>query len=148
MKDSYISYYELLTRIKEGNIPPKIILHLVPNKSVEYISDYAYANSEFIGYERLKDEEADENYSYHLGDCFLESTMFDKVIETIEEEKEIEKIDNEHDFYCYTRYDSFKNDIDKVLYLINGINATNDRITDTNLKLNELIDEVKKLKEE
>lgn len=92
MKDSYISYYELLTRIKEGNIPPKIILHLVPNKSVEYISDYDYANSEFIGYEILKDEEADENYSYHLGDCFLESAMFDKVIEIIEEEKEIEKI--------------------------------------------------------
>lgn len=92
MKDSYISYYELLTRIKEGNIPPKIILHLVPNKSVEYISDYESVNSEFIGYEILKDEEADENYSYHLGDCFLESTMFDKVIEIIEEEKEIEKI--------------------------------------------------------
>lgn len=148
MKDSYISYYELLTRIKEGNIPPKIILHLVPTKSVEYISYYDYINSEFFGYKILKDEEADENYSYHLVDCFLESTMFDNVIEIIEEEKEIEKIDNEHDFYCYTRYDSFKNDIDKVLYLINGINATNDRITDTNLKLNELIDEVKKLKEE
>lgn len=72
--------------------------------------------------------------------------MYDFV--PIEEEKEIEKIDNEHDYYCYTRYDSFENDIDKVLYLINGINATNDRITDTNLKLNELIDEVKKLKEE
>ena len=38
--------------------------------------------------------------------------------ELIEEEKEIEKIDNKHDFYCYTRYDSFENDIDKVLYLI------------------------------
>ena len=148
MKDNYISYYELLTMVKKDNIPPKIILHLVPNKSVEYISYYDYADSEFFGYKILKDEKADENYSYHLGDCFLESTMFDKVIEIIEEEKEIEKIDNEHDFYCYTRYDSFKNDIDKVLYLINGINATNDRITDTNLKLNELIDEVKKLKEE
>lgn len=92
MKDSYISYYELLTRIKEGNIPPKIILHLVPTKSVEYISYYDYINSEFFGYKILKDEEADENYSYHLVDCFLESAMFDKVIEIIEEEKEIEKI--------------------------------------------------------
>lgn len=92
MKDSYISYYELLTMIKERDIPPKIILHLVPDKSVEYVSNYDYINSEFIGYEILKDKEADENYSYHLGDCFLESTMFDKVIETIEEEKEIEKI--------------------------------------------------------
>lgn len=92
MKDSYISYYELLTRIKERNIPPKIILHLVPNKSVEYISDYDYVNSEFISYEILNDKDKDENYSYHLGDCFLEGTMFDRVIEIVEEEKEIEKI--------------------------------------------------------
>lgn len=148
MKDSYISYYELLTRIKERNIPQLLILHLVPTKSVEYIPDYDYVSDKLVGYEILNDKDEDENYSYHLGDCFLESTMFYKVIEIIEEEKEIEKIDNEHDFYCYTRYDSFKNDIDKVLYLINGINATNDRITDTNLKLNELIDEVKKLKED
>lgn len=81
-------------------------------------------------------------------DFYTEGNCLNDEVEIIEEEKEIEKIDNEHDFYCYTRYDSFKNDIDKVLYLINGINATNDRITDTNLKLNELIDEVKKLKEE
>lgn len=97
MKNNYISYYELLTMIKERDIPPRIILHLVPDKSVEYISDYDYSDSEFIGCEILKDKEADENYHYHLGDCFLESTMFDKVIEPInylpfEEEKEIEKI--------------------------------------------------------
>lgn len=92
MKDSYISYYELLTRIKEGNIPQLLILHLVPTKSVEYVPYYDYVSDKLVGYEILNDKDEDENYSYHLGDCFLESAMFDKVIETIEEEKEIEKI--------------------------------------------------------
>ena len=92
MKDNYISYYELLTMVKEGNIPQLLILHLVPTKSVEYIPDYDYVSDKLVGYEILNDKDEDENYSYHLGDCFLESTMFDKVIEIIEEEKEIEKI--------------------------------------------------------
>ena len=92
MKDNYISYYELLTMVKEGNIPQLLILHLVPTKSVEYVPDYDYVSDKLVGYEILNDKDEDENYSYHLGDCFLESTMFDKVIEIIEEEKEIEKI--------------------------------------------------------
>lgn len=92
MKDSYISYYELLTRIKEGNIPQLLILHLVPTKSVEYVPDYDYVSDKLVGYEILNNKDEDENYSYHLGDCFLEGTMFDNVIEIIEEEKEIEKI--------------------------------------------------------
>lgn len=139
MKDSYISYYELLTRIKEGNIPQLLILHLVPNKSVEYISDYDYANSEFIGYEILKDEEADENYSYHLVDCFLESTMFDKVIEIIEEEKEIEKLKIEQDTPNSNYY--IKNEYGTKCYLTKHSKMIAE-------KVNELIDEVKKLKED
>ena len=138
MKNNYISYYELLTRIKERNIPPKIILHLVPNKSVEYISDYDYVNSEFIGYEILKDEEVDENYSYHLGDCFLENTMFDKVIEIIEEEKEIEKLKIEQDTPNSNYY--IKNEYGTKCYLTKHSKMIAE-------KVNELIDEVKKLKE-
>lgn len=92
MKNNYISYYELLTMVNEGNIPQLLILHLVPNKSVEYIPDYDYVSDKLVGYEILNDKDEDENYSYYLVDCFLESTMFDKVIEIIEEEKEIEKI--------------------------------------------------------
>ena len=132
MKNNYISYYELLTRIKEGNIPQLLILHLVPTKSVEYISDYDYINSEFIGYEISKDEEADENYSYHLGDCFLESTMFDKVIEIIEEEKEIEKITIREKTIGFPNGEWTARNMDKAFAV----------------KINELIDEVKKLKED
>lgn len=129
-----ITIYELLGLIIEGKAP----------KTIKY-DDYIWTlRKQFNDYWN--------DISYLITNGFEEwensKNFLNETIEIIEEEKEIEKIDNEHDYYCYTRYDSFKNDIDKVLYLINGINATNDRITDTNLKLNELIDEVKKLKEE
>ena len=139
MKDNYISYYELLTRIKERNIPQLLILHLVPNKSVEYISDYDYSDSEFIGYEILKDEEADENYSYYLVDCFLEGTMFDKVIEIVEKEKEIEKLKIEQDTKNSNYY--IKNEYGTKCYLTKHSKMIAE-------KVNELIDEVKKLKED
>ena len=139
MKDNYISYYELLTMVKEGNIPQLLVLHLVQNKSVEYVPDYDYVNSELIGYEILKDEEADENYSYHLGDCFLEGTMFENVIEIIEEEKEIEKIKIEQDTPNSNYY--IKNEYGTKCYLTKHSKMIAE-------KVNELIDEVKKLKEE
>ena len=132
MKDNYISYYELLTRIKERNIPQLLILHLVPTKSVEYISDYDYVSDKLVGYEILNDKDEDENYSYYLGDCFLESTMFDKVIEIIEEEKEIEKLQKPtlDEYIHITGEDLYKQDM---------------KLYD---KIDELIDEVKKLKED
>ena len=130
MKNNYISYYELLTMVKEGNIPQLLILHLVPTKSVKYISDYDYVNSELIGYEILNDKDEDENYRYYLGDCFLESTMFDKVIEIIEEEKEIEH---------YNLVVNSNNMIDKIIaYNFEHINE----------ELEWLVREVKKLKKE
>lgn len=132
MKDSYISYYELLTRIKEGNIPQLLILHLVPTKSVEYIPDYDYVSDKLVGYEILNDKDEDENYRYYLVDCFLEGTMFDKVIEIIEEEKEIEKLQKPtlDEYIHITGEDLYKQDM---------------KLYD---KIDELIDEVKKLKEE
>lgn len=130
MKDSYISYYELLTRIKEGNIPQLLILHLVPTKSVEYVPDYDYVSDKLVGYEILNDKDEDENYSYHLVDCFLEGTMFDNVIEIIEEEKDIEH---------YNLVDNSNNMTDKIIaYNFEHINE----------ELEWLVREVKKLKKE
>lgn len=129
-----ITIYELLGLIKDDKAP----------KTIKYDDYILTLRKQFNDYWN--------DISYLITNGFEEwensKNFLNETIEIIEEEKEIEKIDNEHDYYCYTRYDSFENDIDKVLYLIQGINATNDRITDTNLKLNELIDEVKKLKEE
>ena len=134
----YISYYELLTMVKEGNIPKLLILHLVPNKSVEYVPDYDYVSDKLVGYEILNDKDEDENYRYYLVDCFLESTMFDKVIEIIEEEKEIEKLKIEQD--APNNY-YIKNEYGTKCYLTKHSKMIAE-------KVNELIDEVKKLKEE
>lgn len=128
----YISYYELLTRIKEGNIPQLLVLHLVPNKSVEYTPDYDYVSDKLVGYEILNYKDEDENYSYHLVDCFLEGTMFDRIIEIVEEEKEIEKLQKPtlDEYIHITGEDLYKQDM---------------KLYD---KIDELIDEVKKLKYE
>ena len=132
MKNNYISYYELVTMVKEGNIPKLLILHLVPNKSVEYVPDYDYVSDKLVGYEILNDKDEDENYRYYLVDCFSESTMFDKVIEIIEEEKEIEKITIREKTIGFPNGEWTARNMDKAFAV----------------KINELIDEVKKLKED
>jgi len=76
----------------------------------------------------------------------LDISILNEEVEIIEEDKKIEKLDNEHKFYCYTQYESYKNDIDKVLYIIKAINYVNDRISNSNNKINELIEEIEKLK--
>ena len=130
MKNNYISYYELLTMVKEGNIPQLLVLHLVPNKSVEYVPDYDYVSDKLVGYEILNDKDEDENYRYYLVDCFLEGTMFDNIIEIIEEEKEIEH---------YNLVVNSNNMIDKIIaYNFEHINE----------ELEWLVREVKKLKKE
>ena len=138
MKNNYISYYELLTMVKEGNIPQLLILHLVPTKSVEYVPDYDYVSDKLVGYEILNDKDEDENYSYHLVDCFLEGTMFDNVIEIIEEEKEIEKIPYHYNF-GYIDCGDLKKEV------IEELNKNFNYFKD---KINELINEVNKLKKE
>lgn len=75
-----ISYYELLGMIKEGNIPQKIEVKLpCVNYSRTYFADYD--GEEYTHYYLLEVENADENYSCYLSDCFLESDMFNKCIE-------------------------------------------------------------------
>ena len=87
-----ISYYDLLTMIKSGNVPKKVIF---------FGCVYEWTGNSYI-YES-------ENDYPHLSDYFLEGKMFDKVIEIIEENKEIEKLEGGNkngnwDFYKYKRH--------------------------------------------
>ena len=113
-----ISYYELLGMIKEGNIPERIKACLVGNKEVVYIAEFE-TEDRLLCYMIENENEQDENYHYYLSECLIEYSMFDECIEIIEEEKEIEKI-----VVCQ-KEDAYLAD-----------------------KINELIDEVKKLKKE
>ena len=97
-----ISYYELLKKIEKGDIPEKIKVHLT-SKTRVYKADYD--GSDFSHY-FIYDGEADDDYHYYLAECFLESDMFDKNIEIIEEEKKIPERLNKS-------YNIIKLDLDK-----------------------------------
>lgn len=86
-----ISYYDLLTMIKEGKEPKEIVLQLNCGTRT-YIPEYD--GGEFLLYKlRIIDSE-DEDFHYYLSDTLLESQMLDKCIEIIEEPKKIEKLKN------------------------------------------------------
>lgn len=86
-----ISYYELLGMIKEGKTPNKIKVHLNSTSKI-YESDVDRVSHEFSCYVLYGCEEEDDNYHYYLAEDFLESSMFEKTIEILDEKK-IEKLE-------------------------------------------------------
>lgn len=84
MKIDLISYFELLETIKNGKVPKKIRLILY-NRSEIYYAEYDYGK--FSHYVLEKDSE-NENFKYFFVDCFLESDMFDKCIEVLDDDFE------------------------------------------------------------
>lgn len=134
-----ISYFELLQLIKDGKEPKKIKLYLISdNIGKEYKAEYDCCDFSYYGLANMDEE--NENYKYYLSECFLESNMFDKKIEIIEEKKIPEKLENEHEFYSYVKYEENKNEIDKVLYILKAINLTEEKIDNLNNSVNEIID--------
>lgn len=87
-----ISYYELLGMIKEGNIPKRLYVKIA-NYGMYYIADYD--GEEFSFYKRQNKDGVDENYHFYLSECFLESSMFEKCIQALDEEEfeDIEELD-------------------------------------------------------
>ncbi len=93
MENKKISYYELLGMIKEGNIPKKLYVKL---PQVSYGSTYIATtdlDEGFSYYERESDKDGEVNYRDYLGECFLESDMFNECIEILEDKKEFEDIE-------------------------------------------------------
>lgn len=72
-------------------------------------------------------------------------TQLNDEVEIITEDKEIEKLENEIEFYSYSKYEELKNGVDKVLYILKAINLVENKISNLNNKINELIDKVNKL---
>lgn len=100
-----ISYFELLQMIKVGNIPKKVKLHFC-GTTKEYCADYDI--DDFSHYELCNKKEKDEDYKFYLSECFLESDMFDKSIEIVE---------NENNEYFYTNDNRYNELVDIVLDL-------------------------------
>ena len=119
-----ISYYELLGMIKEGNIPKKIKLHMCGTTRI-YVADYDGEDFSNYWLENINDESDD--FRCYLAECFLESDMFEENIEIIEEDKKIEHIDINY-------FDDEEYTAEQRINLCMNI-------------INEIIDEINKLKE-
>ena len=90
------------------------------------------------------EQEGNKIYQYEDYNAVLDIQCFEKLndeIEIIEEEKKIpEKMENEHEFYSYAKYEENKNEIDKVLYILKAINLAEEKIGNLNNSVNEIID--------
>ena len=94
-----ISYYELLGMIKEDKAPKKIRLHLTSKPKI-YKAVYDFGD--FNYYTLYEEEIIDDDYKVYLSECFLESDMFEKNIEIIEEEKKIKQLETKKVLYDAT----------------------------------------------
>ena len=111
-----ISYYELLEMVKEDNFPERIKVN-VCNYPREYVAEYD--GDDFCHYEIENKRLQDDNYKLFLSECFIESTMFDKCIEIIEEVEE----DEFEDIEKTKSYEDFEGIDDYIEHLKNKINS-------------------------
>ena len=137
-----ISYYELLEMVKEDNFPERIKVN-VCNYPREYVAEYD--GDDFCHYEIENKRLQDNNYKLFLGECFIESTMFDKCIEIIEEveEKEIEKLPRDRKGFSVTYHYWSNAQQDQLIDNFSNIYSMANNNRD---KINELIDVVNELK--
>lgn len=144
MKEEMISYYDLLTIIKDIDNEkdyPKVYWHNNYINKVLYIPTFDIVSNQLEGYHLENKNLENKDIRYWLSECMLESSMFDKCLEILEEQKKIpEKLENEKEFYAYTRYEENKNEIDKVLYILKAINLAEEKIDNLNNSINSIID--------
>ena len=127
-----ISYLDLLNKLSIEIIPDLIKLEL--NCGERYYQAF-YDGGEFNYYGLCDAHLEDEDFKYYLSDTLLESQMFEDNIEIIEEDKEIEKIKWNEKSQCQSFMSI--NKADEMLM---------SRSEQLKKSLNELIDEVNKLK--
>ena len=135
-----ISYYDLLGLIKEEKEPKEIEVQLVAQKSVNYVACYDRANGEFLNYYIKDDRNLSDDYHSYLTDSFLESSMFKKCIKIIEGNKEIQKLS-----YQQVGYENCDGSERKIKEVVIDFNK---QIKQLGNKLNEVIEELKKIKKE
>ena len=84
-----ISYYDLLGLIQREQEPKRISVSLTYGTSGIYKAEYD--DGEFSHY-LLDKKLQNETYRFYLGECLLESSMFDKCITILDVEDEFEDI--------------------------------------------------------
>ena len=96
-KEEMISYYELLTMIKDYENEkqyPKVYWHNNIREKILYVPSFDCVNGQLEGY-HIKNRNLEcEDIRYWLSECMLESSMFDKCLE-IKKEREKSEIQQE-----------------------------------------------------
>ena len=80
-----ISYYDLLGMVRSGDMPERLRVEILKGDPKYYRAEFD--GEEFSHYYK-EDFLKEESYSIFLSECFLESGMFDNVIEVIDEDIE------------------------------------------------------------
>ena len=91
MKEEMISYYDLLTIIKDIDNEkdyPKVYWHNNYRDKVLYIPTFDIVSHQLEGYHLKNKNLENEDIRYWLSECMLESSMFDKCLEI---KKKVEK---------------------------------------------------------
>ena len=133
-----ISYYDLLTMIKDIDEPnkyPKVYWHNNYKEKVLYIPTFDVVSHELEGYHLKERNLENEDIRYWLSECMLESSMFDKCLEI---KKEIEKTEIQQ------QISKLQSEIDKlsneIRHYHNIIHSMRDRNNYMKGKLKELME--------
>lgn len=90
MNEELISYYDLLTMIKDFDNEkqyPKVYWYNNVREKVLYVPTFDSVNGQLEGYHIKNRNLESEDIRYWLSECMLESSMFDKCLE-IKKERE------------------------------------------------------------
>ena len=106
MKEEMISYYDLLTMIKDYDNEkqyPKVYWHNNVREKILYVPTFDCVNRQLEGY-HIKNRNLEyKDIRYWLSECMLEGSMFDKCLEIKRErekselQQEISKLQSEID---------------------------------------------------
>lgn len=78
--NKFISYYELLGMIKEGNIPKLVYWINHENKKIAYKRTYDSVDNSFCCYILQNRNQETEDIKFYLSECMLESSFYKECI--------------------------------------------------------------------
>lgn len=117
-----IKIIDLLKLVYKKKAPKKILYKYCEYEFCSAINDY-------------KNKDSLELFSYLFAN--EELSLFLEV-EIIEEKPK--KVNEEHYFYSYSEYNEIKHEVDKVLYIVRGLNRLEDKTKDLAKAVNYLLE--------
>ena len=141
--EEMISYYELLTMIKDYENEkqyPKVYWHNNTREKVLYIPTFDCVNGQLEGYHIKNRNLESEDIRYWLSECMLESSMFDKCLE-IKKKKEKTELQQEIS-KLQSEIDLLSNEIGHYHNIIHSMRDRNNYMKETLKDLLEIANEL------